>query len=299
MLVEDPNLAIRPDFASQEHEASRHQLVEEGLSNENAARTLAALWTLANNAEKDRWALKQRRLLEARQREEEEEEERQQQRKEEEETARLEERKKNKTKYAPIVRGKVPSDPTILPAQYAIRKMKSGDYCELHYFTNRGLEDAKLSNLIAEPEAMVMLPAADGLHSWIPAAAVKDPKAAPVVKDENLSWEEFNEAAPRMITMMKLYDWPNDRTDMHIQFWSALQTHRWRHAPDQLKQRALLLYQSQQRRRWHQTIGTAQGWSLEDLNQDLIFEAREELFNEKREKETAAAIQVSKYRVDA
>ncbi|KAG1802848.1 uncharacterized protein HD556DRAFT_1429584 [Suillus plorans] len=204
MLVEDPNLAIRPDFASQEHEASRHQLVEEGLSNENAARTLAALWTLANNAEKDRWALKQRRLLEARQREEEEEEERQQQRKEEEETARLEERKKNKTKYAPIVRGKVPSDPTILPAQYAIRKMKSGDYCELHYFTNRGLEDAKLSNLIAEPEAMVMLPAADGLHSWIPAAAVKDPKAAPVVKDENLSWEEFNEAAPRMITMMKL-----------------------------------------------------------------------------------------------
>lgn len=299
MLVEDPNLAIRPDFASQEHEASRRQLVEEGLSNENAARTLAALWTLANNAEKDRWALKQRRLLEARQREEEEEEERQQQRKEEEETARLEERKKNKTKYAPIVRGKVPSDPTILPAQYAIRKMKSGDYCELHYFTNRGLEDAKLSNLIAEPEAMVMLPAADGLHSWIPAAAVKDPKAAPVVKDENLSWEEFNEAAPRMITMMKLYDWPNDRTDMHIQFWSALQTHRWRHAPDQLKQRALLLYQSQQRRRWHQTIGTAQGWSLEDLNQDLIFEAREELFNEKREKETAAAIQVSKYRVDA
>lgn len=299
MLVEDPNLAIRPDFASQEHEASRRQLVEEGLSNENAARTLAALWTLANNAEKDRWALKQRRLLEARQREEEEEEERQQQRKEEEETARLEERKKNKTKYTPIVRGKVPSDPTILPAQYAIRKMKSGDYCELHYFTNRGLEDAKLSNLIAEPEAMVMLPAADGLHSWIPAAAVKDPKAAPVVKDENLSWEEFNEAAPRMITMMKLYDWPNDRTDMHIQFWSALQTHRWRHAPDQLKQRALLLYQSQQRRRWHQTIGTAQGWSLEDLNQDLIFEAREELFNEKREKETAAAIQVSKYRVDA
>jgi hypothetical protein len=79
---------------------------------------------------------------------------------------------------------------------------------------------------------------------------------------------------------------------MHIQFWSALQAHRWRHAPDQLKQRALLLYQSQQRRRWHQTIGTAQSWSLEELNQDLILEAREELFNEKRERETVLAIQV-------
>ncbi|KAG1898296.1 uncharacterized protein F5891DRAFT_955796 [Suillus fuscotomentosus] len=224
--MEDPILAVRPDFTSQEHEASWRQLVEEGLSNENAARALAALWTLANNAEKDCWALRQQHMIEARQREEDKEEEHQQQCKEEEEAAHLEERKKNKTKYAPI--------------------MKSGDYCELHYFTNRGLEDAKLSNLIAELEAMVMLPAADGLHSWIPAVAVKDPKAAPVVKDENLSWEEFNEATPRMITMMQLYDWPDDQTDMHIQFWSALQTHRWRHSPDQLKQRALLLYQSQQ-----------------------------------------------------
>jgi hypothetical protein len=88
--------------------------------------------------------------------------------------------------------------------------MKSGDYCELHYFTNRGLEDAKLSTLVAELNAMVMLTAADGLHSWVPAAAVKDPKAAPVIKDENLSWEEFNEAAPCMITMMRTHDWPAD-----------------------------------------------------------------------------------------
>lgn len=123
-----------------------------------------------------------------------------------------------------------------------------------------------------------MLPATDGLHSWVPAAVVKDPKSAPIVKDENLSWENFNKAALRMITSMKLHDWPDDRVDMHIQFWCALQSHRWRHAPDTLKQRALLLYQSQQRRRWHMTIGTAQSWSLE------------ELFNEKRDKDTALAI---------
>jgi hypothetical protein len=292
MLLEDPNFAVRPDFTLPEHEAARQQLIDDGLTNEQAARSLAALWTLANNADIERWNLRQQHLRETRLREEEEEEERQQRRKEEEEAARLEERKKNKNKYVPVVRGKVPSDPTILPSQYAIRKLKAGDYCELHYFTNRGLEDAKVSNLVAEPDAMVMLPSSDGLHSWVPAAAVKDPKAAPVVKDEHLTWEEFNEAAPRMITMMRTYDWPDDRVQMHIQFWSALQAHRWRHAPDQLKQRALLLYQSQQRRRWHQTIGTAQSWSLEELNQDLILEAREELFNEKRERETVLAIQV-------
>jgi len=56
--------------------------------------------------------------------------------KEEEEAAWLEEQKKNKNKYMPIVCRKVPSNPTILPAQYVLRKMKSGDYCKLHYFTN-------------------------------------------------------------------------------------------------------------------------------------------------------------------
>jgi hypothetical protein len=293
MALEDPNLAIRPDFTLEEHQLERQQLIDAGLTDDQAANSLAALWTVTNNADKECWNLRQQHLQRERAREAEEAEERQRLRDEEEEAARLDDRKKNKTKYAPLVRGKVPLDPTILPAQYATRKLKAGDYCELHYFTNRGLEDAKSASLVAEPDAMVMLPAADGLHSWVPAVAVKDPKAAPVVKDESLTWEDFNEAAPRMIAAMRLHDWPEDRVDMHIQFWYALQAHRWRHSPDQLKQRALLLYQSQQRWRWHQSLGSAQSWTLEELNNDLILEAREELFNEKRDKETRIAIQVS------
>ncbi|KAG1863692.1 hypothetical protein F4604DRAFT_1528199, partial [Suillus subluteus] len=160
-----------------------------------------------------------------------------------EEAAWLEERKKNKNKYAPIKRRKAPSDPTILPAQYANQRLKAGNYCELHYFTNRGLDNMRVSMSIAEPDALVMLPAVDRIHSWVPTAAVKDPKAAPVVKDENLTWEEFNEAMPHMILSMKMHDWLDDRIDMHIQFWTALQAHCWCHAPDTLKQKALPLYQ--------------------------------------------------------
>lgn len=200
------------------------------------------LWTLANNADKERWNLRQECLQEAREREEEEEEQRQQLRQEEAEAAHLEDRKKNKNKYVPLVRGKAPSDPTILPAQYAMRKLKAGNYCELHYFTNRGLEDAQLATLVVEPDVMVMLPSSEGIHSWIPAAAVKDPKAMPVIKDEHLSWEEFNEVAPRMVTSMRQYDWPEERVKIHIQFWYALQVHRWQHSLDLLKQRVLLLY---------------------------------------------------------
>ncbi|KAG2146505.1 uncharacterized protein EDB93DRAFT_1046174, partial [Suillus bovinus] len=122
-------------------------------------------------------------------------------------------------------------------------KMKVGNFCELHYFTNTGLNDAKAAMLIVEPDTLIILPEANGAHMWIPAVAVKDPKAAAVIRDENLSWKEFNEVAHHMISMMRIQDWPDDHVNMHIQFWSVLQTHHWHHAPDQLKQRALLLYQ--------------------------------------------------------
>jgi len=42
-------------------------------------------------------------------------------------------------------------------------------------------------------EALIMMLAADGLHTFIPAGAVRDLKTV-VMKDENLSWKEFNEA---------------------------------------------------------------------------------------------------------
>ncbi|KAG1723787.1 uncharacterized protein EDB91DRAFT_1023763, partial [Suillus paluster] len=52
----------------------------------------------------------------------------------------------------------------------------------------------------------------------------RDPKAV-ITKDENLSWEHFNEAAPHMIAAMKQHEWPEDRVTMHIQFWTVLQNH--------------------------------------------------------------------------
>jgi hypothetical protein len=63
---------------------------------------------------------------------------------------------------------------------------------------------------------------------------------------QNLTWEQFNEVAPNMIALMKENDWPDNRIDMHISFWSALQNHHWRHDFDDHKQHMLLLYKVQQ-----------------------------------------------------
>jgi hypothetical protein len=103
----------------QEYQLSCQELVNEGFTDDQAARSLAVLWTLTNNADKEHWNLRQERLREVREREDKEEEQRQQVHSEEEEAACLEDRKKNKNKYTPLMRRKAPSDPTISLAQYA------------------------------------------------------------------------------------------------------------------------------------------------------------------------------------
>jgi ribosomal protein S15P/S13E len=295
-LLDNPNNAILPDFSTQEHEPARARLIGNGVADDaQAAGVLAALWTLSNDAAKDVWAEQiqeaDRAATLALDQAAEQERQRQQALQEEQEAALKEEHKKNKSKFFPVSTAKVPSHPVIIPSHYAVRKLKAGDYCELHYFTNKGLHEAKTSLLSTEPDGLVMMPAANGQQTWVHAGAIRDPKSV-ITKDENLSWEEFNEAAPRMITAMKLNDWPEDRVLMHVQFWTALQNHRWRHSFDELQRRALLLYQSQQRRLWHLTAGTLQGWSIAELNHELILEAREEIFNLQRTKALASLSQV-------
>ncbi|KAG2036443.1 hypothetical protein BDR03DRAFT_1011769 [Suillus americanus] len=66
--MKDPTEAIRPDFTSPEHQEGCQMLIDEGLTDQQAACSLAAIWD----------ALRQRHLQDVRQREEEEEEEEEQ-----------------------------------------------------------------------------------------------------------------------------------------------------------------------------------------------------------------------------
>ncbi|KAG0704008.1 hypothetical protein DFH29DRAFT_802590 [Suillus ampliporus] len=269
-LLDNPNNAMIPDFRTADHEAARMRLIANGVADDiQAAEVLAALWTMNNDAAKEVWAEQTEataRAADLAQRQAaEEEEDRQHTLEEEQEAACKEEQKKNKSKFMPV----------------SAEKLKAGDYCELHYFTNKGLHEAKTSLTSTEPDGMLLMPAVDGQQIWVNAGTICDPKSV-VTKDENLSWEEFNEAAPHMITAMKQHEWPEDRVKMHVQFWTALQSHHWRHAFDDMKQQALLLYQSQQRRLWHLTAGGPHGWSIAELNHELILEVREEIFNQQR-----------------
>ncbi|KAG1744540.1 uncharacterized protein EDB91DRAFT_1272466 [Suillus paluster] len=278
-----PSDAVLPDFTTAEYGDARARLIEKGIvDNVLAAEALAAIWTLNNDAAKDAWADQEeaetRRAHEARRLATEQEQERQQALEDELTAAHKEEHKKNKSKFVPVATAKIPTTPVIIPSNYAVQKLKAGDYCELYYFTNKGLNEAKKNLLSTESRGLILLPGADGQQTWVNADETRDLKAV-ITKDENFSWEEFNEAAPCMVIAMKQQEWPEDRINMHISFWTALQNHHWCHAIDTLKQRALLLYQSQQRRMWHLTAGDPHGWSIAELSHELILEAREEIFN--------------------
>ncbi|KAG1735862.1 uncharacterized protein EDB91DRAFT_1238129 [Suillus paluster] len=240
LLLDNPNNAILPDFRTAEHEAARTRLTAKSVADDTqAAEILATLWTMNNNTAREVWAeqieIMTRATNLARRQAAEEEEDHQRILGEEQEAARKEEQKKNKAKFMPISAENIPYLPVIIPSHYAVQKLKSGDYCELHYFTNKGLHEAKTNLTSTEQDGMIMMPAIDGQQLWVNAGAIRDPKSA-ITKDKNLLWEEFNEAALHMITAMKQHKWPEDCINMHIQFWMALQNHHWRHAFDKLKQ---------------------------------------------------------------
>ena len=151
----------------------------------------------------------------------------------------------------------------------AVRKMDKGLYVELWYYTNAGLDEAVCNSSTVDDKAMVILRLPNGGTSWVPAAAAKT--ASGVTDDRNILWEDFCQAAPRMIVAMEEADWPHDRVDMMAKFWGNLQVHQLRSTRDPLDQKTLIVYQAEQRRLWHIAVSSPQGaYNLSCINEDIM-----------------------------
>ena len=136
-----------------------------------------------------------------------------------------EEQKKNKMKFAPIPNRAVSSRPLVLPSLIAIRKLKAHQFCELWYFTNTGLDEAKKSfSYAADDHALSIISGQDGTHSFVPSVIVHD--KSNITQDENLSFKQFGQATIRMMDAMVNNGWQQDHVDMHIHFWSSIREPR-------------------------------------------------------------------------
>ncbi|KAF8802318.1 hypothetical protein BYT27DRAFT_7215415 [Phlegmacium glaucopus] len=267
----DPELSECPDFTSPIYAAAREPFINPNTTEDQAIQFLKDIWKAGNEADKVRWrqqsdddaaALTEQRRLQS-----EADLLKVQARVDEEENLRKEEIKRNKSKYIPIPDRDVPTIAPVVASNYAIRKMEKGLYVELWYYTNAGLDEASRSSNTADDEAMVMLRLPDGVTSWVPAASART--ASGVVDDKDLPWEDFCQAAPRMIVAMEEADWPQDRVTMLAKFWGNLQVHEFRSSRDPLDQKALIVYQAEQRRLWHLAISSPRGaYNLSRINDE-------------------------------
>ncbi|KAH9913270.1 hypothetical protein B0H21DRAFT_675289, partial [Amylocystis lapponica] len=119
--------------------------------------------------------------------------------------------------------------------------MDKGLYVELHYYTDRGLDEARAAVGVADNEAMTMRQNDDGTTSWIPAGSARDAKS--IVEDKDLRWEQLLEAVPRAIVAMERARWDPARVEMLARFWGNLQLHPFKLTRDPCDKRALIVYQ--------------------------------------------------------
>ncbi|KIJ06741.1 hypothetical protein PAXINDRAFT_91553 [Paxillus involutus ATCC 200175] len=225
--MENPHHSIQPDFASDAHAEARLQLADRGIAEDLIIPTLQALWTLSNDQAKQRWdARLEQEAQEAREAQRaaaEEENLRECALEEEQDLAKQEERKKNKIKFIPVPDISVPTESIVIPSSYALTKLRKAEYCELYYFTNRGLTDAETTAPSFDDEALALTKSDNGIHSFVSLSSVKAKSS--LVKDEDLTWEEFGQANFRMINAMRESEWPDECIWMHIDFWLSIETH--------------------------------------------------------------------------
>ncbi|KIK75619.1 hypothetical protein PAXRUDRAFT_172247 [Paxillus rubicundulus Ve08.2h10] len=171
-----------------------------------------------------------------------------------------------------------------------VSPIQQSDYIELYYFTNKGLAEAETSSRSGDNDAFTLTHDKNSHHSFIPitAAKVKDS----VIPDKDLTWVEFDEAAPRLLQAMRKNNWDEEQVQSHLQMWMALSAHEYCHDPDEFGKRALIVYQDTARRRWHALLGTPQSFDLVPINKGIIKELRDDLLHKANKVLRDEAIQV-------
>ncbi|KAG6879151.1 hypothetical protein C0992_004825 [Termitomyces sp. T32_za158] len=296
-LQTNPNEAVCPDFAAEDFATARNALIGDNIDEAAAVNILASAWRANNALDKERWErqrqerAEEQRLRERRQREEQEQQA--EARQAEEEAVRKEEQRKHKTKYTLLTRAPPPSTPPEILPPYATARLQKGQYVELWYFTNEGLDYALRSSSTVDENAIVQTVDKDRNATWVSAAASRSSKS--VIDDRDLSWEQLLIATPRFLDAIQAAQWTEQRQEMMTDLFTRLQAHPLRASKDPLDRVALLRYLSEQRRLWHQAIDAGTGaWDIGILNEHLLRGATDAVQKERRDRE-----EVERNRADA
>ena len=276
VITHDPSLAQIPDFGGVPFDTIRTSLVNADRDNAAVIISLENAWQTSNTAERAAWdaQMAEEAALIAERKEAERLAADAAHALEQQEltTARLEEEKKTRAKFPAIPANGVPDLFPVIVSPGIRKKLRAGDWVALWNFTDTGLDDLRKDPAGADYDAvnLIKLASGNGL-AWEDAR--NSATSRNIVDDSDLAWDEFTQAAPRLVTAMQEAAWPQDRVDMFATFFGNLHLYSLgvNEGSAQATRRALLLYQSEQRKQWHVTIlNPATACSLALLNMALL-----------------------------
>jgi hypothetical protein len=222
----NPNDAVCPDYSSELHAASRAVLISTGLDNAGAIAFLENTWRIQNDADKQAWQAQldaEAALIAENERLAREAEDAARLAAEEERIAEQREaEKRNNAKFPPLPGAEVtaPDTPPVIISPAVRRKLGAGDWVALWHFTSNGLQDVTRNIASADGDPLSLVRLDDNSFAWVPSHDVKKSRA--VVDDADLSWDDFTQAAPRLVLAMQQARWPADRVNMFATFFANI-----------------------------------------------------------------------------
>jgi actin-related protein len=264
-ITQNPHLDVIPDHAGPHYDDIRTILVNTGITNEQAIKTLNVSWTRSHEERiqawdqqviKDEAALKEER--------QEQEDQLRAERKQELKNERREIERK-KSKMNDFNEDAMVSDfLTPRPYDYALRRIADFDYVELWYFTQEGCAHAM--DQPTQNEDTLCLTRVDDLVFFKPMSALR--ASEDVIQDAELSWRQMEIAKTNLIQHITRCGWSEKAITALAQFFMNLGVHHYRQRPH--GEQALLSYQAQVRRDWHDQLKLGNGFNIAIINETLL-----------------------------
>jgi hypothetical protein len=102
-----------------------------------------------------------------------------------------------------------------------------------------------------------------------------------MVRDDQLTWREFELGQSRFTKEIIRANWPKPHVDAITHFFYLICNHSLREQPQ--GDLTLQTYADRTRYKWHLTLGTPQSFNIARINEGLLAKIGDELFNKRRE----------------
>jgi len=281
-IDQDPTNVPCPDFAGAVYTAIRQIMSNNGqINNEQAVQQLTTAWNQTHAQEVKAWNQQVQTDLEAQQEQIRLAQEDEMRRREEDERQKEDERReqeKRKPKINDFDEGKMVADHVMpRPSQFAIGKLKSFNFIELWYFTDKGCAEAQDTSK-AQSDDAYGLTKIDDLVALKPVASFKASRN--VVPDADLTWRQMNVGKNTLLWYMDQCDWPHKHVQSFAHFYFNIEIEPMCSQPN--GERVLIAYQAKVRRQWHDDLARGQGFNIAPINQKLLSTIAEEVWDSVR-----------------